>query len=106
MNTIRFTQNWASKLNNEKYFTTLRLSKGFYKVGETVQIELKSKIIGTAKIKTVNVSDIDKLPDLICFMDTGYNQAETQIILKRIYPNENWNIQKIAILLLEWIDKK
>jgi len=105
MHILKFTQNWAMKLDNKKFFTTLRISRPFYKSGDDAIIEMKNKVIGTAKIKTVTVCKINELPNIICLMDTGYDKKETITILQRLYPTANWNVETISIILLEWIKR-
>jgi hypothetical protein len=49
---------------------------------------------------------LDKLNDYVCYLDTGYNKAETVELLRKMYKAKNIDFSKkqITILLLQRID--
>jgi len=86
-NVIRFSFNWNGKLNN-RAFTTIRVhNPNRYTIGKTYQIELNGQHKGKATLQDKRVLRADQLNSFICYLDTGYSQAETLNILKRMYKN-------------------
>ena len=106
MKEIKFSQNWNNKLDSKKFFTTIRLRAAKYKVGSSYKISLSGKVLGMAKVKKLLPVHLDKLPEVLCFLDTGYNLVETQKIIKQIYSGVNWNTEQLVILLMEWTKKE
>ncbi len=106
MKTIRFSQNWNNKLNNTKAFTTIRLRNNSYKLGNVCNVELNGKSLGTAIVIKLIPCPIHQLPELLCFLDTGYNLQETQGIIKKIYRGINWDKEQLVILLMKWTNKE
>jgi hypothetical protein len=100
-NIIRFSYNWNGKLNN-RVFTTIRLhSSKKYRAGQTFHIELKGKVILTATIIDKYITTLTDLTDYVCYLDTGYNKADTLGIFRRMYKNIDLTSAKFDLILLK-----
>jgi hypothetical protein len=96
--TLNFSTNWNNKLNN-KAFTTLRLSNRFC-VGDKIEITLKDKKICNVEIIDKACFTLDKINNYISYLDTGYSPDECKNILKKMYKNFDWGMQKIYFYLM------
>ncbi|MBF7093592.1 hypothetical protein IUY40_18840 [Flavobacterium sp. ALJ2] len=104
MDKLEFSANWNNKLDC-KCFTTIRLfnpTKHFK--GNQFEILLNRKYKGKAVVLGVVKTEIHKLNDYVCYLDTGYGKEETTAILKKIYPRINSKNQLFSILLLKKIE--
>lgn len=100
---IPFNYNWNNKLDC-KAFTTLRLhNPNRFRVGQTYRITLKKSFKKHAKIEGVKILLLKNVSDYIAFLDTGYSKEECQNIIKKMYPNKNFEHQKLAFILLKSI---
>lgn len=101
MKTIKFSQNWNNKLNND-YFTTIRPAKYSYKKGEVRKIsapahEFKAKILETEEKKIKNLTKKE------CLIDAALNKKQSQELMEKFYGKKDfWKNEntKIKILLL------
>lgn len=93
----KFTYNWNNKLNNRRYFTTIRrYNPEKYAIGCIHQILLKTPdgwvtdfekaVIVDAKC--ISLKEIST-NNYICGLDTGYSPEETVSILKRMHKGIN-----------------
>jgi len=99
MEILKFSYNWNNKLAN-RAFTSIRLSNPRkYQIGQTYLIQLKTDELGTAKLIQKRTLNINELGEFSCYLDTGYNKQETINIIKRMYPNVNWNNTHIDLCL-------
>lgn len=86
-NTLEFSSNWNGKLHTT-IFHTLRRS-GRFQVGDRVEVYLNKKLLGAAEcVHKVMYRDILEVPVTVCYLDTGYNQAETENILAQMYKED------------------
>lgn len=86
-NALDFSTNWNGKLHTA-IFHTLRRS-GRFNVGDRVDVTLNGDLLGAAEcIHKTRYADIQQVPDTVCYLDTGYNQAETENILARMYKDD------------------
>lgn len=100
---INFNNNWNGKLKNQ-FFTTIRLHNvSKYRVGETYEIRLNDRVIGTAKAKSIKVLTLKELNEFITCLDTGLSLYKAIELFKTIYKNKvfNWETQKLDFILLE-----
>lgn len=100
---INFNKNWNGKLKNQ-FFTTIRLHNvSKYRVGETYEIRLNDRTIGTAKAKQIAVITLNQLSPYITCLDTGLDHYKAIELFKTIYKNKvvNWQTQKLDYILLE-----
>lgn len=82
--TLDFSTNWNGKLHTAVFHTLRRTSR--YQVGDRVEVYLKDKLLGVAEcIGKARYDDINHVPEPLCYLDTGYNQAETENILAQMY---------------------
>lgn len=96
MKTLNFSYNWNGKLLNDA-FTTIRLSD-YYCIDDVVEIKLKNELLYIGKVIGKIETRIEKLTELVCRLDTGYDRNATIGIIKKMYPRiENWSEQKIFI---------
>lgn len=99
MNRITFSYNWNKKLDSN-YYTTLRLSNVSYQKGQLIEIVLKGKKIHTGKIIEMRLITIDQINEFIGGLDTGYGAEETKNIIKKMYPNKNWEETLLVLILI------
>ena len=86
-NKLDFSTNWNGKLHTT-IFHTLRRS-GRFSVGDRVEATLNGSLLGVVEcINKTRYDDIRHVPDTICYLDTGYNQAETENILAQMYKDD------------------
>lgn len=86
-NTLEFSTNWNGKLHTTVFHTLRRSAR--YEVGDTVEVYLEKKLLGAAQcITKTRYTDITHVPEAVCFLDTGYGQAETENILARMYKED------------------
>jgi hypothetical protein len=94
---IKFSYNWNNKLNNI-VFCTIRKTNSFYCSGHTYDLYLKSteknstsgtiiKFIGKGEILEKLSLPIEKIPEYIFWLDTGFSKGETISVIQKI-----WNV--------------
>jgi len=105
MRAIKFLNNLNGKLNNEKFFTSIRLENDYFQLNKPYEIVLNEKLIGIATIKSIMKTPIEKLPESFCFLDTGYNKQETEKMIRSFYRGANWITQYLFLMVLEWKKK-
>jgi len=82
MNTIKFSNDWNSKLSSGKVFTTIRKydskKNGYYgeRIGKMFNVVLKGKTIGEAKLKDVWGSKFSEVNPPLLMLDTGYTERK------------------------------
>lgn len=106
MEKLEFSTNWNNKLDC-KCFSTIRVynpRKHFR--NNQFEIYLQRKYKGKAVVLGVIKTHLEKLSDYICYLDTGYNRAETIALLEKMYKSKNIDFKKqqITILLLQKIE--
>ena len=101
-NKFSFSNNWNGKLNNE-CFTTIRLS-GRFNVGMIIDIELKGRSMGPAKVLDRKRLTLDQINDWMAFLDTDYPAKECRDILKRMHHGvPDWSNQPLYYYLLKYV---
>lgn len=96
---LLFSCNWNKKLDCD-YFTTLRLSDRF-KINDEVEIVIKGESKGLGTIVNKTSCKLNELDVFTCALDTGYGVAETQNVIRRMYPNTDWEKQPIYRYLIK-----
>jgi hypothetical protein len=86
LKSIGFTTNWNNKLDCD-LFTTIR-ANGNYNVGERVLIKLKGQAQFTVEVILKKDLNIDKIPDYVAYLDTGYDAVETKKTLLKMCGGE------------------
>lgn len=97
---IEFSYNWNSKLHC-KCFTTIRLhNPNKYVIGQRYYIclELLEFIAEIVNIKQFRLSQLN---DYMAMLDTGYGVQETTEIIKKMYPNIDFENQLFDFILLK-----
>ncbi len=99
-NVLAFSNNWNKKLYSDAH-TTIRLTNPsrFY-VGAVFAELLKGQFIGLVKVEKVVQCSIDKLPEITCYLDTGYNAEETKKIIRTMYRLKPEQTRIMDIILL------
>lgn len=100
MKALNFSYNWNNKLDN-RAFTSIRLSDE-YKVMDEFIINFKGQPKGTARIIEIKEFFIDQLNPFMAYIDTGYSVDECKNIIKKMYPNANWQTVKLKFILLKY----
>ena len=106
MERLEFSTNWNNKLDC-KCFSTIRIynpTKHFK--NNLFEIYLQRKYKGKAVVLGVIITYLDQLSDYICYLDTGYNKAETVELIQKMYKSKNIDFKKqqITILLLQKVE--
>jgi hypothetical protein len=99
---INFSYNWNNKLDCLAY-STIRLHKPIYKIGETYDILLKKEFKHKAQIVEIRNLKLNQLNEFIAHLDTGYSLGELKAILKKMYPKVNFETQQLSFILLKKI---
>ena len=103
---ISFGSNWNKKLGCQ-YFTTIRLQNlAKYHIGNVFKIIKKGDYLLDAKIVQLRYCKLHDLPELTCYLDTGYSKEATIALFKKMYQSKNidWEKQLLSIILLEHLD--
>lgn len=93
MKTITFSSNWNNKLDNN-CFTTFRIwYPNRFKPREKIEINLvqKNKIIKTFEgniLLSIPVL-LKNVPEILCYLDTGYSKEEFINLVRTMYKNQN-----------------
>lgn len=96
MQELKFSYNWNGKLNAD-FFTTIRISPRFA-LDEIVLIKKENRKTDTGKVIIKIKTQLDKLTELVCRLDTGYSRLVTTELIKKMYPNvTDWKEQPIYI---------
>ena len=106
MERLEFSTNWNNKLDC-KCFSAIRIynpTKHFK--NNLFEIYLQRKYKGKAVVLGVIKTYLDQLSDYICYLDTGYNKAETVELIQKMYKSKNIDFKKqqITILLLQKVE--
>lgn len=109
METLPFSNNWNGKLNCD-CFTTIRLHnpKKYYK-GAQINVTLKGQPKGIYEVVDLKEIYLHQISNWIALLDTGYNAAETQRMIKNMYKNIpliNWETQLLSYVLLKKISNE
>jgi len=100
MDTIKFSTNWNGKLTNS-VFSTLRVKSAKYEKGKTFIIEPTFNGMDKFQATIINLFQFrfDDIPQVLCYLDTGYDKEATQEILKKMYPDIYDTVTYYHILL-------
>lgn len=98
---LEFSFNWNRKLDC-KVFTTLRLSDR-YELGDEIDIYLKNRRLGKAKVISKHKFKIGEITELVAGIDTGYSKKECIQIIKRMYGKAVSNDSMIILYGLMYI---
>lgn len=103
---LEFTTNWNNKLDCNCFSTIRVYNSQLHFKGNQFDIYLQRKNIGQAVVIGVIKAYLAELSDYICFLDTGYNRAETIELIQKMYKHKNVDFKKqqITILLLKKIE--
>ena len=99
--TISFQRNWNNKLDC-LVFTTFRIPSKKYQVGEVYQIELSGIVMGKAICKDIKYQYLDKVDEYLFRLDMGMSKQKGIEMLTKMYPNVNFMMSQIAIILLKY----
>lgn len=98
---ISFSYNWNLKLFCNA-FTTVRLHNPTkYKKGIEYSLFLKDRFIGYANIIEIRTLHLEKINEFVAQMDSGYNLLEFKRILRKMYPNVDFDVTLLDIILLK-----
>jgi hypothetical protein len=113
---LKFSSRWNQRKGqiicklDMQCFTTIRLAQSKYEVGERYNIVLtnkKGEVIaefGTAEVVAINQFHLKNLSEGMARVDTGYSKAETEQIIRRMYPKVNFEEQALVILFLNYVE--
>lgn len=99
MEDLKFSTNWNNKLDC-KAFTTLRLPNQKYAIGKEFNITLNGVSKGTGVIHSIKLIAYQDINEYIARIDTGYSAKECKDILRKMYPNVDFTVQKLAFILI------
>jgi hypothetical protein len=113
---LKFTSRWNQRKGqiicklDMQCFTTIRLAQSKYEVGEKYNIVLSNKKgeiaaeFGTAEVVAMNQFYLKNLTEAMARIDTGYSKAETEKIIRRMYPKVNFEEKPLVILFLNYVN--
>lgn len=97
---INFSTNWNQKLSCDS-FTTLRIQQDSkYTIKSKYRIKLKKKLIAIAEIEDIRNFFLHDLNEFVARLDTGYSLEMTKGIIRKMYPNVNFELKKLSLILL------
>ncbi len=99
---IIFSKNCNKKLYCH-YYTTIRKSSAYYVPGEYYFVFQARHAAADHRALLITKKTIllEQLPEITAYLDTGMNQHQTKELFRRMYPQADWNTQKLDILLLQ-----
>ena len=104
MQTIKFSQNWNNKLLLDSYFTTIRIfSNANHVVGTLVDCELMRKgepLNFVAEIASVTLCLLDRIPEFVFMIDTGYTKENAIKMFENMYKNKNIDVHQVQFCIL------
>lgn len=96
---IKFSTNWAGKLNAD-VFSTLRIHNHHkHFVGNKAHVKFKDTQF-TAEVIEVTLAQIEKLPNFVFLLDTGYSKEEAIKMFKNMYKHYDIAIEACLWSLL------
>lgn len=102
---INFADNWNGKLTND-YFTTIRRNEINVKEGDIAEICVRSKKMNfDVEVVKIIKTRLDKIPDLLAYLDFGKSKDELIDYLQRAY-SENLNKGFMYVYLLKNVSKE
>jgi len=103
---LEFSYNWNNKLDSD-FYTTLRLhNPDKYVLGRIYDVKLKGKSHHKAVLVSGKILKLANINEFIADLDTGYSVEECKNIIKKMYPNANWDTQDIGLYLMQKIKEK
>jgi len=96
---------YYSKFNKNK-FTTIRRHNHGYKVGKNLNIVVKGKMLGVAKIIFMHVTELENIKTEFLLQDTDKKSRKEAIaLLNSFYQKPIQDEELLIILILEWVWK-
>ena len=96
MQELKFSYNWNGKLDAD-FFTAIILSPRFT-LDEIILIKKESRKTDTGKVIIKIKTQLEKLTELVCRIETGYSRTITIELIKKMYPNiTDWKEQPIYL---------
>lgn len=99
---LNFSYNWNYKLDC-KAFTTIRLSERF-EINDHLNVYFNDKLRCHVRVVGKRLFNILELPELICWLDTGYSKAETIEVLRKMYKDVDMTKVKFTVYTLLKVD--
>lgn len=97
---LSFSYNWNNKLDNNA-FTTIRIyNPQKHLLLSSVRIIVKGEFKGVGIIKEVKRLHLHQINEFIARIDTGYSKEECINIIRRMYPNVDFEKVELALILV------
>jgi hypothetical protein len=97
---ISFSYNWNNKLDC-RAFTTIRLyNPNKYILHANYRIELQGNEKCIGKIVAINRFKLEDLTETVAYIDTGYNKAECEGIIRKMYKDVNFSQQLLSLITI------
>lgn len=97
---LKFSFNWNNKLDCHAFTTICVFNPMWHIVGNKCNILLKDQSKGTGTIKEIRHFLLESLNPFISYLDTGYSVEETKAIFHKMYPNKDFSVSKLALILI------
>ncbi len=96
---ISFTQNWNNKLNC-KFFTTIRLQKNKFKVGDLAIVDLAGKEIKLVQVVAVKDARLYEMDSTLTLLDAGYMPNQFRELMHRMYSKQVISVDDAPFIVL------
>jgi hypothetical protein len=103
--TLKFEDNHNKKLYS-KFFLVIRSLNHFAEVGKLVEIELKGKVIMSAKIVSCEIVKFSEIPQALIQIESGLNHADSLTFYAKQGIEINKFDTKIKLMLVESLSYK
>jgi hypothetical protein len=99
---LNFSYNWNNKLDC-KCFTTIRLSNA-HEIGQRFNVYLNDKLRCHAVVVCKFSFSLEKLSDMLCYIDTGYSKEETIEVLRKMYKDVDVERASFTVYTLKKVE--
>ena len=106
---LKFSYNWNNKLNCECFSTIRVWNVVKYQIGQVYTVTLNGKSLGTATLVAGNAFAISKLTEGMARLDTGYDKAGCEGVLRGMYKDycsKHRGDAKFGFYIFKWVDKQ
>jgi glyoxylase-like metal-dependent hydrolase (beta-lactamase superfamily II) len=102
---FKYLQNWNNKLLLDSFFTTIRIynpaqhvagcyAKNFYTRKNNEIVEFSTEIVNVVPVM------LDKIPEFVFLIDTGYSKAESIKIFENLYKSKKIDVHAVQFAII------
>lgn len=103
MSAVKFSYNWNGKLFCQCLSTIRLRNDAKYYVGAEVELQFKSRSLGTGIIRSITHFKLHKLNESMARLDTGYDEHTARQMIHTMYKNVvfDWGAQYLSFIIID-----